>query len=167
MVNLSIVRETDLLIGITSIADSEQGLHYFMADFDDIKESSLGKRIGRILFDKHRLGTIYFIKTGKGFHLLTFSKPITLDKYIEILCDMNADPKYIHWVEKVGYGVLRMSRRSSHMTVPVMTKIFVSPFNYQEDSFKKLCYKNILDFEDNNCIVKRVKVYTKKDRWFE
>lgn len=163
--DLQMIRETDFLYGIVSYADIRKHNHYFMADLDDVDEKEVIERLENLML-KYACGNLYLMKTGKGFHIVTFSKPIPLETYISMLIDIQADPKYIEWVSRVKYGVLRLSRRSSHMNVPVLTKVFISPHKYQEDTFKKLCYKNILDIEYNIKEVKRIKVES-KERWFE
>lgn len=154
----ALVREgklTDLLYGITSY---QKGKHYFMADFDHVKESALLKRIGTVLLDQERFGHIYLIKSGKGYHVVEFSTPLRIDRYVRILKKMKADPLFIKWVSRVKYGVLRLSRRSSHMTVPVLYKILLSPYNCKEDEYLRTIYLNLLSFEKKYRKVRRVVV---------
>lgn len=149
-------RETDLLIGICSL-DPETGKHFFLADFDDITEKELMNRVGKILIDKYKLrGRFYIINSGRGLHLISFSNYLDIKEYIKILKDMKADEKYIKWVKKVKYGILRLSRRSSHRKIPKISKILLSPYP-AEDSLIKYWYFSILNLEDSYDI-KRVVV---------
>lgn len=162
---MPLVREsklTDLLYGITSY---QRGKHYFMADFDKINEEVLIERVGKILFDKYKLGHVYMIRTGKGFHIVSFSSPMRIDRYIRILKDMKADPLFIKWVKRVRYGVLRMSRRSSHMTVPILYKIFLSPYGNEEDEYLRTIYLNFLRLERRFKKVRRVVVKHGDRKW--
>lgn len=157
-------RVTDLLFGITSY---QNGKHYFMADFDNIDEQVLMNRVGTILFDKEKLGHVYMIRSGKGFHLVEFSTPMRIDRYVRILKKMKADPLFIKWVKRVRYGVLRLSRRSSHMNVPYLYKILLSPNNREENEWMRTLYLNLLSFEKKYRMVRRVVVKGGKRRWIK
>ncbi len=159
------IRETDLLYGITSYCDPFKKQHYFLGDFDSIQKKTIIRRIKKVLFEKHKFGNVYLVKSGKGFHVLSFSNKLTLRKYAQILKDMKADSKYIEWIKKVGYGVLRVSRRSSHMSVPRLTAVFISPYNRREDTFKLMSYLLIINTEQSILDVKRVRIWH-SGRWF-
>jgi len=139
--------DTDLLIGICSL-DPETGKHFFLADFDDVTEEELMDRVGKILVSKYQLkGKFYLIKSGKGLHLISFSNLLDLKTYVKILKEMKADEKFIFWVKKVKYGILRLSRRSSHRKVPKISKILLSPYP-AEDSDIKYWYFVLLNLEE-------------------
>lgn len=148
------IRLTDLLYGIVSC--QSKGRHYFMADFDNVSEKELMKRVGSVLFDKEKFGHVYMIRTGRGFHLVSFSKPIRIDRYIRILKEMKADPLFIKWVKRVKYGVVRLSRRSSHMTVPKLHRILLSPYCNEENEILRAMYLSLLSFERRHRKVARV-----------
>lgn len=155
---------TDLLVGIASpIPNSNK--HFFLADFDHESPEEIMGLVGKILFDKHKFGNCYLIKSGKGYHVISFSKKLTINKYANILEEMDADPKYIEWIRHVKYGVLRMGRRSSHKKVPKLIAILKSPYHKQEDVFIRNYYFNLLSLEDNIYDIIRCKVfdYDKKD----
>lgn len=153
-------RHTDLLLGMVSCAD-DNGLHYFLADLD-IKDRKKVEQIAMKLVQKYRTGNIYVVKSGKGFHLISFSSPVTLRKYIEMLKFVRADAMFIAWIRKVGYGVLRISRRSSHMKVPSITSVIVSPYNTKENLVMKVFYLSLLQYEQKENEVRRVLVEYKK-----
>lgn len=156
--------KTDLLFGITSKIPRSRK-HYFLADFDEIKEETLMDRVGRILFNKHTFGVVYLIETGKGFHLANFTEKLKLAIYIKLLKEMKSDKEFIRWVKKVGYGVLRLSRRSGHKTVPLLRSILLPPYKYRhrENVFIKNFYFTALKLEERDKNIRRVVVYEKKD----
>jgi len=151
-------KETDLLIGMTS--RTPKGLHYFLGDFDRIPSEELMNRVGEILFIKEHFGTVYMIRTGKGFHLGEFTTPITIKRYVRILKEMEADVNFIKWVNKVKYGVLRLSRRSGHWNVPYLEKVLTNPDSTKlEDASRKAGYLMILNLESDISTVDRVEVF--------
>ena len=81
------MQKTDLLFGIVSEVPNKRNRHFFLADFDDILESTVMRRIGRILFDKYKFGTVYLVRTGRGWHVASFSVRLTLEEYVKILED--------------------------------------------------------------------------------
>lgn len=149
-------RETDLLLGIVSFADSMNS-HYLLADFDNISEAELVKKITKPLFVKRRFGTCYVIRSGKGFHVVSFSKKLSTKEYIKVLSELKGDPMYLMWVKRVKYGVLRLSRRSSHGIVPHLAFI-IEGHKVKEDIDRKLLYFSALNFENSELKVRRVKV---------
>jgi hypothetical protein len=152
---------TDLLFGVVSGFNNS---HFLLADIDGGDREETMMRIGAVCIEKHHLGDVYVVKTGKGWHVTNFTDVLTLKEYVKILRDLKADPKYIHWVKKVRYGVLRVSRRSSHWNVPYLDAVFISPFKKKEDEVKKVTYFGLLDMEQNFKSVQRVSVlYDKKD----
>jgi len=159
------MQKTDLLFGIVSKVPSEGGRHFFLADFDDISEKTILRRIGRILFDRHRFGVTYLIKSGRGWHVASFSVKLTLPYYARILEEMKADSEYIRWVKKVRYGVLRVSRRSSHGEVPFVYKVLVPPWKSKDDLYRDF-YINLLSFEDKVETIRRVRVVEQKELEF-
>lgn len=149
-------RETDLLFGIVSKVGDR---HYFLADFDGGSKREIMKKVGKILFDKYKFGNCYLIKSGKGWHLVSFSKKLPLEDYVKILKEVGACSKFIEWVERVKYGVLRISRRSSHFLVPKLIAVLKSPYSNKEDIFYRDFYLTLLDLEESYRNVKRVKVF--------
>lgn len=150
-------RETDLLIGVVSFAD-DINRHYLLADFDNIDEESLLDSIRYPLFEKRKFGRCYIVKSGKGYHLLNFTNSMTTDEYISVLKEMKyCDPKFIEWVERVRYGVLRLSRRSSHGKVPELQSV-VEGYNSKEDENRRMLYFSLLGLEKNYNRIRRVKV---------
>jgi hypothetical protein len=150
---------TDLLIGCaTPIPNSNK--HLFFCDFDEENQEQIMKLVGNILFNKYKFGNCYLIKSGKGYHVINFSEKLTIKKYANILEEMGSDPKYIEWVkDRVNYGVLRLSRRSSHRQVPKLIAILKSPHNKKEDEFTRDMYFNLLSLEDQISNILRVKVF--------
>lgn len=151
-------RVTDLLLGITSVA-SPVGMHYVCADWDNVPIEMVMMKAGQVLFGKYHFGNCYIMQTGRGFHLLNFSNKIPLEQYITIMKELECDRNYIAWVEKVGYGVLRISRRTPHFSIPVLSRILLSPYRVPEDESRKHMYFASLGFETNYKSVRRVKVY--------
>ena len=154
----SVSKETDLLIGLPSIIPNTDK-HFFLADFDNTNIKKLMEKVGRILFDKYKFGAVYLIKSSdKNYHLVSFSKRLTLKEYLKILKEMGSDEKFIEWVKKVKYGVIRLSRRSSHFKVPVLLKALIPPYKYKEDIFYRNLYFSFLKLESKIFEVKRVLV---------
>jgi hypothetical protein len=153
---------TDLLYGICSYIPNSNGLHYFLADFDNESPKEIMGRAGKILIEKYRFGHLYLIKSGKGYHIVSFSKKLTINKYIKILNEMDADRRFTWWVKKTKYGIVRLSRRSSHMKVPKLVAVLKSPYHKWEDTFARDYYLHILRLEDKIKTVKRVKVFGRK-----
>jgi hypothetical protein len=164
---------TDLLFGIKSVIPGSDK-HFFLGDFDidddefHTGENLLMERVGNVLFNKYLFGTVYMSKTGKGYHLACFSVGLPLDLYVTILKEMKADDKYIEWVEKVKYGVLRLSRRSSHHTVPALYRVLLPPwsavyrrhplYTVKENTFSRDFYINLLRIEQGIEKIVRVRV---------
>jgi hypothetical protein len=148
---------TDLLWGIASPIPNSH-YHFFLADFDYETQEEIMEKAGKILVEKYRFGNIYLLKSGKGFHLVSFSKRLKLKTYVKILKEMDADPKFIIWIERVKYGILRLSRRSKHMKVPKLIAVLQSPFHQWEDSFAKHLYFTFLNLEAKINTIKRVRV---------
>ena len=130
-------RHTDLLLGMVSCCiEGNQQKHYFLADLDE-KDQGKVEDVAMKLVQKFRTGNIYVVKSGKGYHLISFSKPVGIDAYIKMLRFVKSDPMFIKWVKKVGYGILRISRRSSHMQVPCVVSVMVSPYEVKENIMMK------------------------------
>lgn len=160
-------KDTDLLIGITSIIPRRKS-HFFLADFDSQDEEAVMQKVGRVLFDKEKFGVVYMVKTGRGFHLLNFTHRLSLNKYVLLLKKMGADKKFIKWVKKVGYGVLRLSRRGYYKdgyitgtNVPRLYRVLIPSYKYKkrENKFYRSFYFSILRFEQDISDIKRVRVY--------
>lgn len=152
------LRNTDLLLGMVSccIVNNEQK-HYFLADLDE-KDRGNVEDIAMKLVQKFRTGNIYVVKSGKGYHLISFSKPVDINAYIKMLRFVKSDPLFIMWVKRVGYGVLRISRRSSHMQVPCVVSVMVSPYESRENIMVKAFYLSLLGAEEKINDVQRVLV---------
>lgn len=149
---------TDCLLGVCSISPVDKQHHYFLCDIDNPDEEAVMKKIGMILFKKEHFGHVYLVKSGKGFHVVSFSKLLTLEEYVELLEEMEADTKFIYWVNKVKYGVLRLSRRSSHRQVPKLVKVLLSPYHTWEDIKTREIYFSFLNMEEQYEDIIRVKV---------
>jgi hypothetical protein len=150
------MKETDLLYGIVSgVGDS----HYLLADFDEIGLDDLMTKVGGVLFDKYGFGNCYILSSGRGLHLVSFSKKLTLREYVEILKELGACGAFIGWIERVGYGVLRISRRSSHRLVPRLVAVLSSDANREEDELACAMYFKLLNLENDYVDVKRVVVF--------
>lgn len=150
-------RETDLLFGIVSC--NMDGSHYFVADFDGVGEDELMERIGKILIAKRGFGHCYLVRSSyESFHVLNFTNRLAIREYVDILKEIGADANFTKWVEKVGYGVLRISRRSRHFLVPILYRVLLSPFNRREDTTKKLLYLSLLGLEGEYKTVARVRI---------
>jgi hypothetical protein len=153
--------QTDLLFGVVSGFNNK---HFLLADIDGGDREELMKRVGIVCIERHQMGDCYVVRTGKGWHVTNFTDELTLKEYIQILKELQCDPKYIWWVKKVRYGVLRVSRRSSHWNVPYLDAVFISPFKKKEHEVKKSTYFGLLEMEQNFKNVQRVSVlYDKKD----
>jgi hypothetical protein len=150
-------RETDLLLGFVSYA-GKRG-HYFLGDFDGIGVDDLVDRVFSVLIDRHRFGDVYVVRSGRGYHVLNFTNVLSLDGYAKILDEMGADRMFVKWVKKVRYGILRVSRRSSHGKVPCLECIVVSKYKLPENGFAKWWYFTLLDAENSYKSVRRVRVY--------
>ena len=153
--------ETDLLFGVVS---GFNDMHYLLADIDRGSKEDMLQRIGNICIEKHGLGTCYLVRSGKGWHIVNFTDILTLDRYVKILSDLGCDPKFIWWVKKVRYGVLRISRRSKHWKVPSLESVVVADDWKQENLIKKFSYLSLLDMEKSFNTVQRVDItYGVKD----
>lgn len=152
---------TDLLFGVVSGFNNR---HFLLADIDGGDREELMKRVGIVCIERHQMGDCYVVKTGKGWHVTNFTDELSLKEYLQVLRELQCDPKYIWWVKKVKYGVLRVSRRSSHWNVPYLDSVFISPFKKKEHEVKKATYFGLLKMEQNFKNVQRVSVlYDKKD----
>lgn len=156
------MKKTDLLFGVVSFASGKDE-HYFFADFDNMTELELMEKVGKILIEKHKFGVCYIVRSGKGLHVLNFTEKLTLAKYVKLLEELGSDPKFVEWVEKVKYGVLRISRRSNHMRVPRLSKVLLSPYKKSEDLFMRNFYFMLLKLELAYINVERVIVREKID----
>ena len=136
----------------------EKGMHFFLGDFDDVGEELIMDRIGNILFNRHKFGMTYLIKTGRGWHIASFSVKLPLAEYTEILEEMRADEEYVKWVRKVKYGVLRISRRSVHFTVPYLYRVLIPPWKSDENTFYRDFYFSLLSMENEIMDIQRVRV---------
>lgn len=155
------MKHTDLLYGIVSGFNNQ---HFLLADIDSGSKEEILQLVGNVCIKRYHLGNCYIIRTGKGWHVVNFTDELTLRRYVSILRNMDCDPKYIHWVLKMHYGVLRVSRRSSHWNVPYLDSVVVSPFHKKEHEVKKATYFGLLGMEKNFKSVQRVKVlYDKKE----
>ena len=150
------MKVTDLLVGMVTITPNSDK-HYFFADIDCVSEKVVKRRVGKLI-QKFRTGHIYIMRSGKGWHLVSFSKPVDLDTYVKMLRFVKADPQFIAWIKKVKYGVIRMSRRSSHMQVPVFNSVFMSPYCKTENELIRTMYLSLLRYEHNIDVVRRVGV---------
>ena len=150
------IKTTDLLFGVVSL--NRDDTHKFFSDVDgDVSEDVL-------CFLANKLGYICVIKSGRGFHLANFSVHLSLDELIELNKLLGADEKYIEWIKKVGYAVLRVSRRSSHFQVPELIKIIKSRELSVEEIKDIALYKFILKLESNIDYVYKVIVDDRKER---
>lgn len=150
--------DTELLFGIASpVIGTDK--HWLLADWDDKGLDEILEICGKVLFKKRDFGNCYIIKSGHGYHLINFSHKLKLKTYIQILKELEADPKYIEWVEKVSYGVLRLSRKSPHKKVPKVIGILQSHNKIKEDVFTRDLYFNFLKFENKIDEIRRVRVY--------
>jgi hypothetical protein len=151
-------KETDLLFGMTSHA--ERGLHYFLADLDNVSLEEVMMRVGKHLYTKEHFGKVYVMKTGKGYHLCEFTHPISLRRYVRLLKAIKADVNFIKWVGKVKYGVLRLSRRSGHWNVPYLVVVLNNPDSHLlEDTSRMFAYMMCLSLENDIREVERVDVF--------
>lgn len=139
------VHKTDLLIGFSNL--TEKGKYFFFADFDEISEEELMRRVGSILFDEHEFGNCYLVKSGRGWHLVNFTEKMNLEEYVKILEEMGVEENYIRWIRKVEYAILRIARRSSHKKVPVLMRVLISPHKKKEDVFYRDFYFTLLGLE--------------------
>jgi len=149
---------TDLLIGVASPIPNEPTKHFFLCDWDEKTPEEIMGLIGKVLFNKYRFGDCYLIQSGKGYHLINFTEKLSIRKYVKILDEIKADPKFVEWVERVSYGVLRLSRRSSHQKVPHLVAILKSPYRKTEDIFARNYYFNLLSLESKITHIQRVNV---------
>jgi len=146
---------TDLLFGVISGFGDR---HYFFADIDDMKKRELVRRVRRVCIERRGMGHCYIVKSGRGWHVVNFSDELTLEEYLKALKEIGADKHYVFWVKKVGYGVLRISRRSSHWKVPRLDSIVMSPEKKEENEMLKSAYFGLLQLEERINKVLRVKV---------
>jgi len=147
---------TDLLFGVVSL--NGDNTHKFFCDIDD----NLSEDV--LCFLANKLGYICVIKSGRGYHLANFSVRLSLDELIELNKLSGADEKYVEWIKKVGYAVLRVSRRSSHFQVPKLIEIIKSKELSVEEIKDIALYKFILKLESNIDYVYRVVVDERKER---
>jgi hypothetical protein len=134
-------RTTDLLFGVVSL--NRDNTHKFFCDIDDDRLSR-----DALCFLASKFGYVCVISSGRGFHLANFSVHLSLDELIELNKLLGADEKYIEWIKKVGYAVLRISRRSSHFKIPKLEGIVIS----RDLSFNEIVdiatYKFLLNLEN-------------------
>ena len=149
---------TDLLFGFVNIA--QDGKYFFFADFDNLSKEEVMRRVGEVLFDRYHFGDVYLIRSGKGFHLVNFTELLSLSEYLNVLEDIGADPSFIYWVRRVGYAVLRLSRRSSHLKVPYLVGVLKSPYHKKENKAVRDFYFALLSLESKIYKVMRVEVKT-------
>jgi hypothetical protein len=156
-------KNTDLLFGMASpVAGTDR--HWLLVDWDEKTLDEILEICGNVLFKKRGFGNCYLIKSGRGYHLINFSHKLRLETYVQILKELDACPKFIEWVEKkVFYGVVRLSRRSSHNQVPELIGVLQPPYPMGEDIFTKNMYLNFLNLERQIQKIRRVKVYDKKN----
>ena len=151
------IKTTDLLFGVVSL--NGDGTHKFFCDIDDDRLSR-----DALCFLVNKFGYVCVIKSGKGFHLANFSVHLSLDELIELNKLLGADEKYVEWIKKVGYAVLRVSRRSTHFQVPKLIEIIKSKELSVEEIKDIALYKFILKLESNIDYVYRVVVDERKER---
>jgi hypothetical protein len=155
------MHNTDLLFGVISGTNDR---HFLLADIDGGRKSEIVRRVGEVCIDKHHFGDCYLMKTGRGWHIVNFTNELSLREYVQVLSELKCDKKFIWWVNKVKYGVLRISRRSSHWNVPYLDSVVMSPYKRKENEVKKSNYFGLLGMEKNFKNVQRVDVlYDEKD----
>lgn len=153
---------TDLLMGMSSMVAGTKK-HYLFVDWDDKSFDEILETCGNVLFKKRKFGNCYIIKSGHGYHLVNFSHKLSINTYVKILKELKACPKFIEWVDKVQYGILRLSRRSKHKKVPKLISILQPPCPLEEDIYTKNMYLNFLNMENKIKKIRRVKVYDTKN----
>lgn len=166
------VKETDLLIGMNSVVPRDPTKHWLLADIDknhDENETDFYERviirIQKILFEEYIFDTVYLIKSSDtGVHIISFDFELSLDEYVSLLKKLGSDLKFIEWVEKVRYGVIRLSRRSKHYQVPSLIGVFKRRGSVIKNQYLAEWYFDVLKMENNIFKIKRVKVieYDKK-----
>lgn len=149
---------TDLLFGVVSMTDNSK--HFFFADLDTDDYDEILLKSMLLL---NHMDYVIIVKSGKGYHLLNFQK-FTLEKYVYLLELIGADENYIKWVKKVGYGVLRISRKSSHFKVPKIDSIIKKQdYKFTEDEKKNIfLYLSLIGLEKDIKDVLRVEVDDRK-----
>lgn len=163
-------KKTDLLFGIVSLCPHNPRKHYLLVDFDKKREESyedffgrLLDKIGMILFKKYDFKIVYVVKSSdRGAHLVSFSRELGLSEYIRILKDLEADERYIEWIEKVSYGVLRISRRSAHWQVPELYAVCRNGKSRERIGWIGGFYLSLLSLEQSMFEVKKVRVFNYK-----
>lgn len=150
---------TDLLFGVVSITDNSK--HFFFADLDTDDYNEILLKCMLLL---NHMDYVIIVKSGKGYHLLNFQKKFTLEKYVYLLELIGADENYIKWVKKVGYGVLRISRRSSHFKVPkVDTLVKKQGYEFTKNDNKYIFfYLSLIGLEKDIENVLRVEIDDRK-----
>jgi hypothetical protein len=143
-------KTTDLLLGLISM--NRDKTHKFFCDIDGELDEDV------LCFLANKLGYICIIKSGKGYHLANFSVHLSLDELIELNEFSKADSKYIEWIKKVGYAVLRISRRSSHFKVPKLEGIVISRDLSFDEIVDIATYKFLLNLENKIDYVYKVVV---------
>jgi hypothetical protein len=154
--------DTELLLGVASPVTGTDR-HWLLADWDDKGLNKILEICGNVLFKKRGFGNCYIIKSGHGYHLINFSHKLKLKTYVQILKELKVDPKYIKWVERVSYGVLRLSRKSPHKQVPELVGVLQPPYPMGEDIFTRNLYFNLLNLERQINEIKKVRVYDKEN----
>jgi len=149
---------TDLLFGMSSLVAGTDR-HYLFVDWDDKNLDEILEICGNVLFKKRGFGKCYLIESGHGYHLVNFSHKLSINTYVQILKELDACPKFIEWVDKVEYGILRLSRRSKHKKVPKLVGILQPPYPMGEDIFTRNIYLNFLNLESQIQKIRRVNVY--------
>lgn len=149
---------TDLLFGVTSVAGNSK--HFFFADLDT---SCYDEVLCKCMLLLNHVDYVIIVNSGKGYHVLNFQKH-DFDKYVYLLELVGADENYVRWVKKVGYGVLRISRRSSHFKVPRFEGMFKKRgYVFDRDEVKKiLLYLSLIELESEVEHVIRVVVDDRK-----
>jgi hypothetical protein len=143
-------KTTDLLFGVVSL--NRDGTHKFFCDIDDKLNEDV------VCFLANKFGYICVIRSGRGFHLANFSVHLSLDELIELNKLLGADEKYIEWIKRVGYAVLRISRRSSHFQVPRLEGIVISRDLSFDEIVDIATYKFLLNLESKINYVYKVVV---------
>jgi len=174
LMNIPCVKETDLLFGFVSTVPRDPSKHFLLCDIDKYHDETekifyerVMKKIQDILFEEFSFDTIYLIKSSDtGVHIVSFDYELSLNEYVTLLEKLECDDKYIEWVRKVKYGVLRLSRRSKHFQVPSLVGVFRRKGSRMKRQHLAEYYFSMLRMENNIFKIKRVKVteYDTKNR---
>jgi len=166
------VKSTDLLVGLNSIVPRRPTHHFLLGDIDrgvDETFPDFKKRVIEackiVLFEEEDFDTVFVIKSSdRGMHFISFDKELSLPKYVYLLDRLHCDEKFIEWVVKVKYGVLRVSRRSKHNQVPEVIAVLRRKDSKLKNRHLTGYYFSILGFEKDINKIKRVRVidYDKK-----